>query len=98
MPVLNLDEEAVMQAGTQLMTNGVQGVTQSVGTLAPASVIPPAGMDEVSASASAGHSAFTAAWQAINAVMNQEIVLLGAAFHEAVAEYKAQDTAGAASI
>lgn len=98
MTALILDEEGVIQAGLQLMTNGVQGVTQSIGTLAPALTPPPAGMDEVSMAASAGHGAFTGAWQGLNAFMNQEIVRLGGAFVESVAEYKAKDTSSAATI
>lgn len=98
MTALILDEEGVTQAGMQLIANGMQGVTQSMGTLAPALTPAPAGMDEVSAAASAGHGAFAGAWQALNAFMNQEIVRLGAAFHESVAEYKLKDVTSAASI
>ncbi|SKN01993.1 PE-like protein [Mycobacteroides abscessus subsp. massiliense] len=98
MTALDLDEEGVTQAGMQLMTNGVQGVTQSIGALAPALTPAPAGMDEVSAAASAGHGAFTVSWQAINAFMNQEIVRLGGAFMESVAEYKLKDVSSAATI
>lgn len=98
MTALILDEGGVMQAGAQLIANGVQGVSVQTATLAPALAPAPAGMDEVSAAASSGHAAYTSAWQVINMFMNQEIVRLGGAFFESVAAYRASDTAGAASL
>ncbi|WP_255802036.1 PE domain-containing protein [Mycobacteroides abscessus] len=96
--MLRLDEVGLTSAGTQLVANGVQGVTSTASTMAPALVIPPSGMDSVSIMASAGWGAYGAVMQVIDMFAQQEIVRLGTSFLETVADYNGADAAGAESI
>ena len=96
--MLRVDEVGLSSVGTRMIESGIQGVTQAAPTLAPANMIPPAALDEVSAFAAEGFSAHTTALQAVNVVAQQEIGLYGGALHEAVAAYTASDSAGAAIV
>lgn len=96
--ILRVNEMGLTQAGTRMIEQGVQGISQSSAALAPATAIPPAGVDEVSAFAAEGFVVHTAALQTTNIVAQTEIALYGGALLEASASYAASDAAGAAIV
>jgi hypothetical protein len=96
--ILRVNEMGLSQAGTHMIEQGVQGISQSSASLAPATAIPPAGVDEVSAFAAEGFVVHTAALQTTNIVAQQEIALYGGVLLEAAASYEASDAAGAATV
>ncbi|MCA4727333.1 PE domain-containing protein [Mycolicibacterium fortuitum] len=95
---VRVSEPQLVAQGMQMIENAMQGVTQATATLAPATVIAPAGVDDVSMLASSAFSAQTAMLQASNLAAQLNIALHGGGIIESAAAYGAADSAGAAIV
>lgn len=96
--MLRVEQTQLGAIGAHLIQNGVEGVSHTVATMGPASVVPPAGADSVSIMAGAIFSAYGVMATVQDMFGQQMITLFGATVLESAAQYGVADAAGSAIV
>jgi hypothetical protein len=98
MQPLEHNSPGAMSVGSEVVANGVRGLTTGMAATTEASALVPAGIDEVSMQAAMSFATEALETNALNAVAQEELSRTGAAYLESSALYTAADTSTAATL